>query len=1270
MRICLDLQGAQTESRFRGIGRYSLGFAQALARHAADSHDIRIVLNGSFAEPIESIRAAFADYLPADSVSVFDVPSPVAGMDAGNEWRARVAEKTREAFLSDLEPDLVHVSSMFEGWLDDAVTSLGAFEHHPTSATLYDLIPIRRRSDYAGDDRYLAFYERKLAQMKRAELLLAISDSARQEAIDLLDVSPDRVVAVGCGIDHWFTVAEHVVPSTPPSSDLISRSYILYAGGFDPRKNVARLVDAYGRLPEEVRVKFDLVIGGRITDRDKSLLSAVAAKMNLPAEALRFTGEIDDPDLASLYRHCAVFVYPSLHEGFGLPAAEAMACGAPVIASSTSSLPEVIGRADALFNPESADAIAERMTQVLSDQAFRAALKTHGVARAQQFTWDACARRALPAFEALHERIRGRARPRVAGRVPRLAFVSPLPPERTGIADYSAELLPALAAHYDIDVVVDQDAVQNAWINANLRVRTIDWFDTHATEFDRVLYHVGNSPFHRRIIEVAGRHAGTIVLHDFYMTGLLRWMEEHGGDPMALRRALYHSHGYTPLLEEKSHGTQAICVNYPANLAVIESAGGVIVHSHHAVALARHWYGEAAARELATVPLCAVAPQALDRVEARAALGIAPEAFLVCSFGFLAPTKLNDRLLAAWVEAGLVADQKALLVFVGENEGGEYGRRIAGEIAALDGGMRIRITGYASAEDYEHYIAAADVAVQTRAGTRGESSWAVLRCLASGVPTIANAHGAAAEYPDDVVWQLPDEFTVQELAQALVTLRGSPKRMAELRQAALDYVAREHAPRVVAARYHAAIERFAERNARLREQRLIRDIAGNVPRPPADSDIRRIAAVIARQAVLPGQRQLLVDVTVVARHDLRTGIERVVRGVLMELLRAPPPGFRVEPVHDDGSARYLYARDYAMRALELPEGVLREEAVEAYPGDVFLGLDWYADGVPRLDAQLRDWRNRGVKIHFVVYDLLPVLLPDAFPPSSRPIIEGWLRTIARLADGVVCISRSVADQFMDWLEAEQPGRARTLQVGYFPLGSTLADTLPTTTAAADSAATPPRAGARPAFLMVGTVEPRKAHREVLAAFERLWQSGTDADLVIVGKEGWMLDAFAKTLRSHPERGARLHWLENASDELLEHLYGSCSALIAASHGEGFGLPIVEAARHGLPVLARDIPVFREVAGEHVTYFTDDEAGALAAALDRWLSDRRDGKTPDPRGIEVFNWRTSAERLCAVVLGNAWYRAWSPGNLRRSREDTPRMPAFAAGHRVTNVAATT
>ena len=202
-------------------------------------------------------------------------------------------------------------------------------------------------------------------------------------------------------------------------------------------------------------------------------------------------------------------------------------------------------------------------------------------------------------------------------------------------------------------------------------------------------------------------------------------------------------------------------------------------------------------------------------------------------------------------------------------------------------------------------------------------------------------------------------------------------------------------------------------------------------------------------------------------------------------------------------------------------------------------------------------------------------------------------------------------------------------------------------AAQSEGALPPEAdavlagiGAAPTFAMVGTIEPRKGHAQALDAFERLWAQGLDVRLAIVGAEGWKglpdsrrrtIPALMARLRSHPELGRRLFVLHGASDAYLDRIYAASVCLLAASEGEGFGLPLIEAARHGIPLLARDLPVFREVAGPHASYFGGADGAALAAAIQDWLRLHAAGQAPASNGIAGRSWADNAAELTTILF---------------------------------------
>ena len=849
-----------------------------------------------------------------------------------------------------------------------------------------------------------------------------------------------------------------------------------------------------------------------------------------------------------------------------------------------------------------------------------------------------------PAFlSADHGKGRGQSRRDSPLPLPRLAYISPLPPMKSGIADYSAELLPELARYYDITLIVEQDEVADTRI-AQFARHPVEWFEDHAADFDRVVYHFGNSHAHKHMFQLLRRHPGIVVLHDFYLSGVLSNLQREGYLPQAFSNALYESHGYPALIERLRIGRDPAVWKYPANKGVLDNADGIIVHSPFSVELARQWYGPEAAQDWRIVPLLRGKPDthAHDdvRTSARTRLGLAPDDYVICSFGVLGPIKANEELFDAFMASPLAKDPRCKLVFVGEQDTNEYGQNLDHKIRTGGAARGVSVTGFVDAMTYADYLAACDCAVQLRTMTRGETSASVLDCLLYGIPTVVNAHGSTASIDPQLVVMLPDRFEVRELEAALTKLHGDSAMRRGLSERAVAHMKAEHAPDRVGEIYRDTIEHFAENGRFARYRRLLDDVVRHAP--PAPQAVAPLAAAIALNQPPQAPRQMLVDVSAVAQSDIKTGIQRVVRSVVQDLLANPPAGYRVEPVFTTGANRgYQYARKYTLGAIGEQSMALEDAPVELRAGDIFLGLDLFSNGTTQNQQCLLAMRNLGVHVYFVVYDLLPVLRPEVFPYGTEGYFTEFLETVSTVSDGVVCISRSVADELCEWIATHRPYRDPALQVGYFHLGADIDASVPTAGLPDNAQQVFDAVRGRPSFLMVGTVEPRKGHAQALAAFERLWEQGVDANLVIVGKQGWMVDKLCDRLAAHPEKNRRLFWLPGVSDEMLLKLYAMSSALLAPSEGEGFGLPLIEAAQHGIPIIARRLPVFSEIAGEHAYYFDGMQAQDLAGAITAWLDLKRGPGVPESTGMRWLTWSESTRELLASIVDGKWYRT-APG----------------------------
>jgi glycosyltransferase involved in cell wall biosynthesis len=354
-------------------------------------------------------------------------------------------------------------------------------------------------------------------------------------------------------------------------------------------------------------------------------------------------------------------------------------------------------------------------------------------------------------------------------------------------------------------------------------------------------------------------------------------------------------------------------------------------------------------------------------------------------------------------------------------------------------------------------------------------------------------------------------------------------------------------------------------------------------------------------------KRLLLDVTATHASDLKTGIQRVTLE-LFNWLTQTHQG-EVIPVYlrcVDGCWQHWHAAEFSQRMSGSSSNASSAAVVDLGASDYLLHLDLATTPVFLAHQQglYAKYQSQGAIVSSLVYDLLPLRLPGCFPPDMEQHHRQWLTALSSF-DGALCISQAVANDLQSWFEAQRIDQSRPL-IGWFKLGSNLG----TFGMSARNAA--PRARLKrfgishaKTFLMVGTIEPRKGYGEALDAFDAAWADHQDCRLIIVGREGWTHLPFDQRraitevvyrLEQHPERFRRLVWLGSADDAALDLAYNQADCLLAASLGEGFGLPIIEAVSRGVPVLARDIPVFHEVAPPGTKFF---KSGELASAIGRW-----------------------------------------------------------------------
>ena len=992
MKILIDLQTLQSESRNRGIGKYTRGLTRALLQRE-NKIEWHVLFN--LAMPTQDLPHFD---LPRNRIHCFQSLSPTKGNDENNIARSRASEIIRDAYVGSQSFRLVHVASPFDGFGDETIASWSDLNHSKLGATVYDLIPFQEPHLYLTDPTATAWYNHRRDGLRKADVILAISDHTKRVAADLLEIPSERIFNIGADVDPIFS---YLTLSIDQASSILNQygilqNFILHTGILEERKNVGALIKAFGMLPQEIQLEHQIVLAGDTTEGQRQKALLCAATCGVGPDKIVFTGFVPDPHLALLYNLARVAVMPSLSEGFGLPLLEAMRCRCPVLGSNVTSIPEVIGRPEFLFNPRDPSDFARKLRDILIEPSFRRLAIEHIATQQAKFSW------------------------KHAGQVAEEAFMRTVETPRTG----SQAKTPKRTYLVSPPATLDQTS-ENVF-------------------------------------------------------------QEFSAD--------------------------------------LSRSGKVIIATHDDLPPALTAHRDA-------IPI--IASPAIAR-EAHQLLSLTPAILMLLQMPpeTPPPTMADCYWFSGWAGAKVATDRP---------------RNIFPEDAI---GNHLNVVG----------------SVRREPDGKFPTSWQIKR------PGLDNDWLTSTAVGSDIaeLWRdSPFPYLIGCITQ--------------LRQQA-------HGLALSEGDWHS----------------LSKAIAAN--HPPA------------------AFRRLFVDITELVKHDGKSGIQRVVRNILRELIENSG-FFRVEPVYRANSS-YRYARRFTSQFIGI-EVDIADAVVDFQRGDVFLGLDLDLLTTSVALSALREAHLRGVQVCYIVYDVLPLIRPDWFLDGMSDMFLTWLSAVASFSDKLICISKVTADSVLHQLQSRNLPISRNLQILDFHLGSDLEKDID---ACADGLSSQVIAqfDQRLVFTSVATLEPRKGHWQILDAFESLWLQDHNISLVLVGRRGWHVASLIERIENHSELNRKLFWFEGISDAALDDVYRRSTAVIFASEGEGFGLPLVEAARHSKPIIVRDLPVFREVAGEGAFYFRGLDGTDLARAISEWIVLFQSGKVPQSTCIKTQSWAESTKRLLQLI----------------------------------------
>jgi glycosyltransferase involved in cell wall biosynthesis len=778
MHLLVDVQALQSPAtRERGIGRYARNFVTALTV-ARPGWNIELVES----EHLEPARLGRTFPRLAIRRFVPPLPSELANADANERYYADwLTAQGSDAILLLNCFDPIALAPIFQGW------------RPRLAAILYDLSQLVFHDHYLPGMREIGTFGRRLRLILGLDRILALSQATAHDLSQAAHGPLPPVEIIGGAADPAFVRLGAVELSRyrqRATSELgLNRDFLLCVGGGDFRKNLPGLLRSFAALPEEYQRQFLLAIVGRLSPDQTRSLTELACQLGIGA-SLRLTGFVEDDVLGALFQLCRLVVFPSLHEGLGLPLLEALQCGALVVASNCSAIREYAGTVCRLADPSSPTAFARQMMSAFAEP--RDAGLAQRLAHVSQFTWQRTAELASRAIEISANSAR------LTGRRRRIAWVSPLPPASSGIADYSADLLPYLAKRYDVELVVDpfEAPVSPEIAETQMVVSADEVSGRHAARpYDAFVFHLGSSHFHAYMLNLLRRFRGILVLHETHLGGLIASWVRSGLWPKALD-------------EEMSVEGQE---SAPLNRRILGMAGGVVVHSTWA------WRR---VRSLATVPVYLI-PQGVrplppgNKEADRKRLGLPVDSFIIVTLGLVRPAKRVPSIIRAVGRLQRDARGETRLVVVGDVE-----KDLKAELTRLseDVGVAssVAFTGRVGMEDFVAHARAADVCVQLRHPTLGETSAALLRALGVGAACVVSDNGPMAEIPGDVALRVEiGDREVENLTAVLGRLRDDRSLLKRLGEAAVRYVRRHHDLEDAAMRFAASIELSAlDREAR------------------------------------------------------------------------------------------------------------------------------------------------------------------------------------------------------------------------------------------------------------------------------------------------------------------------------------------------------------------------------------------------------------------------------------------------------------------------
>ncbi|MGC9397904.1 MAG: glycosyltransferase [Anaerolineae bacterium] len=761
MHIAIDARPLQLDAyKERGIGVHLRSWIEA-AQHLDVKEQFSLLIDPTLPRPRLQLTSARWRFQPLDLPFGPLSNSAALQIDKDEEF---LFDSALESYLLQHQVDVFHETYPFM-WETFVARRLYNVKW---AVMIYDLIPLRFKDHYLTNlgGRGRESYAQRLGGVVYAQRVQTLSAASMKDIVEFTGISPAKLDVVYGGVDESFDL----LPDERIKSDIsnlgVTPPYIFSVSGLHHAKNLRRLLEAYSGLPVTLRRTYQLVIRCPLDSNKKPIVDKWLREFRIENRVV-FLRELSKEQLVSLYNGASLVVHATLYEGLGLPVLEAMRCGTPVVASNVASLPEIAGDAAMLVNPYSSSSIAKGITRVLGSPNIQDAMRERGLYRARSYTWERTAnailsslKKAAKADQYNMKRVFPISWNIFRKRRLRLAFWSPINPCRSGISDYSEQLLVELSKLADVDIFVDGYQGTNTPFFDSFPTfdgRAYPYLAQHRS-YDMSIYQVGNNPLHRYMYNPLFKWPGVVTLHDIYIYHFVHAAIMLEGRVDEFWDEVAFCEGSSVAQKARVDYLKGVLDDYTLalNKRIVLRSRGVIVHSSWAQRQINQ-YEEAP--PVRTIPMGLLdLPDDGGRFGriVRRLLGLPEDGFVFGVFGNIHRVKRITTILNAFARVRKQYPTAILFIM------GKADISVSDVIASLQDdpsssrhrGIHLHL-GYVPYDFMLMSMQAVDVGLNLRYPTVGETSASLSNLLGQRKPTIVSDIGSYAEYPDKCCPKVP-----------------------------------------------------------------------------------------------------------------------------------------------------------------------------------------------------------------------------------------------------------------------------------------------------------------------------------------------------------------------------------------------------------------------------------------------------------------------------------------------------------------------------------